>query len=119
MYHTNPPAQINQCIEACASCHRACLDAATYCLAQGGAHAAAAHVGLLLDCAQICATTGDFLIRSSPLHAGACGTCADVCDKCADACEHFTGDAVMAACAIACRTCAEACRRAAPIKLSR
>jgi hypothetical protein len=119
MAHTNPPAEISQCIDSCTTCHRACLDAAGYCLQQGGVHAAADHVGLLLDCAQICNTTADFLIRSAPLHAGVCGACADVCDKCADSCDQFTGDAAMAACASACRSCAAACRRAALATLSR
>jgi hypothetical protein len=115
MSHVVLPTEITQCIDACESCHRVCVDTVSYCLAQGGRHAALAHVRLLLDCAQICDTTKDFMVRGSNLHGTACQACADVCDACAAACEQFTGDAQMTACAQKCRSCADACRRAARV----
>ena len=117
MPHANMPREILQCIEACASCHQACVDAASYCLEMGGAHAAADHVRTMLDCEQICHTTGDFMLRTSAQHAITCEGCAKVCDACAESCEQFQGNAVMMACAQACRICAEACRRAAPVPM--
>jgi len=38
-----------------------------------------AHMRLLMDCAQACQTSADFLLRNSPFHSRNCGVCADVC----------------------------------------
>lgn len=78
-----------------------------------GRHAEAAHIRLLLDCVQICATSADFMARGSDLHAETCAVCADVCERCARDCEQFGDDRVMRACAEACRRCGEACRQMA------
>jgi hypothetical protein len=95
-----------------------CVDTVAYCLDKGGAHADAEHVGVLLDCEQICRTAQDFMARGSRLHSSTCSTCAEACDACAEACESFAGDPAMEACAEACRTCADACRRAASTPMS-
>lgn len=117
MSHVTLPIEISLCIDACESCHRVCVDSVSYCLTRGGMHAAVAHVRPLLDCAQICDTAKDFMLRGSNLHGGACQACADVCDACAASCEQFTGDAQMAACAQKCRSCASACRTAAGVRM--
>jgi hypothetical protein len=117
MSHANLPNEIRQCIDACASCHQVCVDGAIYCLAQGGTHAAAEHVQVLLDCEHICGTTEDFMLRLSTLHGDACDVCAKVCDACATSCEQFPGDAQMTACALECRSCAAACRRAGAVPM--
>ena len=106
---TNPEMQ--QCIENCTECHRVCLEAVAYCLQQGGKHAEAAHVRLLLDCAEICRTSADFMIRGSELHAVTCGACAEVCRRCAEECERMGDDEVMRRCAEVCRRCEESCRQ--------
>ena len=49
--------EMRQCIDNCQSCHRTCLQTITHCLQKGGPHAAAAHIRLLADCAQICQTS--------------------------------------------------------------
>jgi hypothetical protein len=117
MSHAKLPNEIRKCIAACASCHQVCVDAAIYCLEQGGTRAAAQHVQVLLDCEQICGTTEDFLLRLSTLHGDSCDVCAKVCDACATSCEQFPGDAPMTACALECRSCAGACRRAAAVPM--
>ena len=61
--------EMQQCIQNCVECHRVCLETITHCLREGGKHAEAAHIGLMLDCAQICQTSADFMIRGSGLHA--------------------------------------------------
>lgn len=104
---------MDACIAECEKSNRACLEAARYSLEKGGALAAPAHVRLLLDCAELCQLTANFMLRGSEVHAIACGACADVCERCADSCASFTGDAVLSACADACRTCAKSCREMA------
>lgn len=113
--HAKPQRSGNmqKCIQACLSCHTICLETITYCLTQGGKHAEAKHIRLLLDCAQICQTSADFMMRDSDLHTYTCAACAEVCLRCADSCDQMSNDAQMQACAEACRRCAEACEQMA------
>ena len=104
---------MGSCIAECEKSNRACLEAARYSLDKGGAHATPAHVRLLLDCAELCQLTANFMLRGSAVHTVACGACADVCERCADSCASFGGDAVLSACADTCRTCAKSCREMA------
>ncbi len=101
------------CIQECLSCHSVCLATVTHCLQMGGEHAEAAHIGLLLDCAEICQTSANFMLRSSNFHTRTCALCAEICEQCAADCERFGDDAQMKACAENCRRCAESCRRMA------
>ena len=96
------------CIEACNRAHGVALAMAmNHCLEAGGEHVAPLHFRLMADCAQICATAADFMLRSSAHHAAICIACADVCDACADSCAGLDG---MAECVAACRDCAARCR---------
>lgn len=107
-------AEMRECIANCSDCHNICLETAVHCLAMGGEHAAPYHQTVLLDCAQICATSADFMLRGSDLHARTCGVCAEACERCAAECERLAdGDATMRRCAETCRRCAESCRRMA------
>jgi len=102
------------CIRMCSDCHRACMETLVYCMQQGGRHAEPNHLRLLMDCAQICQTSADFMLRGSDLHYATCAACAEVCQRCADDCERMgRGDNRMAACAEECRRCAESCRHMA------
>ena len=105
--------QMQQCIQECTSCHAVCVTTKAHCLQKGGKHAEPRHVGLLDDCAQICATSADFMLRGSPLHAKTCRACAAVCEQCAQDCERMGDDAMMRQCADACRRCAQSCRQMA------
>jgi hypothetical protein len=111
--HQSTGNNMEQCIQNCLDCHRICLETIAYCLQQGGKHAEAAHIRLLQDCAQICATSADFMIRGSDLHTLTCAACAQICARCATACEQMGNDAQMKACAEVCRRCAESCRQMA------
>jgi hypothetical protein len=104
---------LSQCIEACEHCHGVCLETITHCLQMGGKHADPAHIRLLMDCAEICQTSANFMLRTSDLHARTCGVCADICERCAQDCARFTEDAMMQQCAEACRSCARSCREMA------
>jgi hypothetical protein len=99
---------MRECIRNCVDCHSVCLQSVTDCLEIGGKHAEAGHIRLLLDCAAICQTSADFMLRDSDLHTKTCAVCAEICQQCAEACERFD-DARMQACATTCRQCAASC----------
>jgi len=81
--------------------------AATHCLEVGGAHVEAKHFRLMLDCAEICQTSANFMLRGSAHHTHVCAECADICEDCARSCEQVGG---MDECVEACRKCAASCR---------
>ena len=104
-------AEMHDCIERCSDCHDVCLETVQHCLGRGGEHAAPDHIRALLDCAQACDTSRDFMLRGSPLHHATCGTCAEACERCAESCEALADDdEQMRRCAEECRRCAESCR---------
>ena len=106
--------KMRDCIQTCTRCHNVCTETVVHCLGMGGEHAKPEHIILLLDCARICATSADFVIRSSPQHGRVCGVCAEVCEQCAQDCERLAnGDETMTRCAQECRRCAESCRQMA------
>ena len=98
------------CIESCWRCHMTCLQTERHCLEKGGAHVTAAHLALMADCAALCVTTADSMLRRSSQHAAVCTACAQVCDACAQECEAFKDDERMLACARSCTECAGHCR---------
>jgi len=102
--------EMQACIDLCVECHRVCTATVTWCLGMGGAHAAAEHIRALVDCAQICATSADFMLRGSDHHASTCGACAVICRACADSCDRLEGDE-MKRCAEICLRCADSCLR--------
>jgi hypothetical protein len=83
----------------------------------GGKHAAAEHIRQLLDCADICATSANFMLRSSPEHVRACALCAELCRTCADSCEKLEGDdPTLRECVEICRRCVQSCDEMAAAK---
>lgn len=102
--------QIDGNVQVMTECHDICLQTVSHCLEKGGDHARAEHITLLLDCAEICQTAANFMLRNSELHGRTCGVCAEVCQRCAEDCERFSDDRTMQQCAQICRRCAEACR---------
>lgn len=106
--------QMRACIQNCQECHALCVETAQHCLTMGGKHASADHIRTLLDCAQSCATSLDFMLRMSPHHPKFCGSCAEVCKACGDSCEQLAGgDDLMRRCAESCRRCEGSCRQMA------
>lgn len=107
MSHQHHDPKLEACIAECLKCHQTCLHMAlTHCLEQGGEHAKPQHIKLMLNCAEICQTSANFMISGSDLHHLTCGICAAVCRKCAESCEAIPG---MEECAKACTSCAETC----------
>lgn len=106
--------EMERCIQECLNCHSICTSTVIHCLGIGGQHASPQHITTLLDCAEICQTSANFMLRDSPIHSRTCGVCAEACERCAVECEQMAnGDQQMLACAEACRRCAESCRQMA------
>ena len=104
---------MRDCIDECYSCHDVCMETMAHAVETGGKLTASPHVLLLADCAEICQTSANFMLRRSTLHPQTCAACAAVCERCAQDCEKFTDDPQMQMCAQSCRSCAESCRRMA------
>jgi hypothetical protein len=115
-HHTGTPisTEMQQCIDECTRCHAICLQTVGHCLELGGKHADPAYIRLLLDCAEICQTSANFLLRGSDLHQRTCAVCAEVCRACAESCERMgRDDEMMQQCAEECRRCQQSCERMA------
>jgi hypothetical protein len=104
--------EMRRCIDECLNCHRICIETVNHCLSLDGRHAEARHIRLILDCAQISATSADFMLRTSDYHTRLCGICAELCAASADSCQELgPHDATMQRCVQICRRCGDACGR--------
>jgi hypothetical protein len=99
------------CIEACRASQEASLELLTHCIRLQGYYSELGHLRLLEDCARICETTVDFLLRRSEIRTAMLALCADVCERCCRDCERFDYDQRLLAGATAFRRCADHCRR--------
>ena len=109
--YTKTDQNLQACIDACNHCHRTCLQMAmNHCLESGGKHVEADHLRLMMNCAEICQTSLNFMLSGSRFSPRVCGVCAEICDACAKSCEQLDG---MEECVQACRQCAEHCRKMA------
>lgn len=101
--------EMQDCIDACMTCHGMCEQTMSHCLQMGGD----APVGImraLMDCAETTRLCADMMMRRSPLATEMCALCATACDMCAEACMSMPDDEQMMHCAEACRRCADSCR---------
>jgi hypothetical protein len=105
----SPPTPAQSCVATCSKCREVCAETVAYCLDQGGEHADARHISLMLSCMEICGMAGNVMAFGSDFYRQACALCADICEKCAADCDNFADD-TMAKCAVVCRKCAERCR---------
>ena len=102
------PAMMRDAIKACLDCHSMCLETAmNFCLGRGGRHVEQEHFRLMLNCAELCQTSANFMLSGSPLHGRVCAVCAEACEACAKSCEKV-GD--MRECVEECQRCAKSCR---------
>jgi hypothetical protein len=81
-----------------------------YLLEKGGKGANGPRIRLLMDCAEICQTAANFMIRGSQTHGLTCFVCAEICEATANECQRYADDSTEAECLDACRRCAESCR---------
>ena len=106
--------EMKKCIQLCRDCHAMCTQTIAHCLKLGGRHAAPDHIRLFEDCAQMCATAADYMLRESPFHDRICSVCSDLCKQCAKDCEQVGGDdQIVKQCIEMCRKCAGSCERMA------
>ena len=101
--------EVRECLKDSIDCYQTCTETIIKCLTMGGKHAESKHLNLLMDCAKICSTNADFMLRNSTYSPQTCGIAADICDECADTCDRFSDD-FMKECAGMCKRCAESCR---------
>ena len=102
---------MEDCIEKCLNCYKSCTETIVHCLDMGGKHSESSHIGTMMDCAEICNMSADFMLRDSNMSASICETCAKICDICAEDCRSFKDDVEMMQCADVCVACAESCRK--------
>jgi len=100
---------MQQAIQNCRDCQRICMVTITHAFAQGGELFEASLTRLLMDCAEMCQTSANFMLRASDLHPYTCAVCAQVCEQCKAACERFGDSEQMRLCADACQRCADSC----------
>ena len=104
--------EMQRCIQLCHDCHTSCVQLIEHCLKLGGRSASSDHIRALLDCAQFCTTTADYMARGSSFHDRTCNLCAEICRRCAESCEQVAGgDQMVKQCAELCRRCAGSCER--------
>lgn len=111
--HDHAHEELQECIEECLNCYAACTMTAQHCLITGGEMAGVDLVSVLLDCAELCHTSANFMLRGSPYHTITCGACAELCRACAEGCSSIEGDEQLEHCAEMCTACAESCERMA------
>lgn len=104
---------MQECIEECLNCHAVCTMTLQHCIATGGEHTEVNLIGILLDCAEMCQTSANFMLRGSPYHVVTCAACAELCRACEEACRGVTGDEQLGHCGDVCSACAESCDRMA------
>lgn len=109
----NLSGEMQICIDNCMTCHQVCTVTLSHCFNKVGEHVQADHLKSLIDCAQICTVSADFMSRESNLHPSVCAVCAEACLACAESCEKFANDEVMKNCAEMCRSCADSCKQMA------
>ena len=113
-HHHAMGEEMQRCIQLCQDCHALCIQLIDHCLTVGGRFAAPAHIRILMDCAQLCTVTADFMARASSFHDRTCTLCAELCRRCAESCDQVAGnDQLIKQCAELCRRCAESCDRMA------
>ncbi len=97
---------MEQCIQDCIACYQECISSIPYCLTQGGKHAEAKHITLMLECADLCNLSARSMHLKGQFAFELCQLCAKVCDECAKSCKATD----MQKCADVCRKCAESRR---------
>ena len=117
---SQPPvdaAALAECIKACFDCAQACTACADACLGEQDVKMLVHCIGLNLQCADICDTTGRLLSRQTQfeqaLTRSIVQACAQACRLCGDECEQHGqhGMEHCRVCAEACRRCEESCNR--------
>lgn len=98
----------------CMKCFESCTSCIQHCLREGGNHADAIHIQLLMSCAELCQLSATFMLQKSEFTSELCSLCAKVCLATAESCQEIDADDfMMQECSSACRKCAESCQNMA------
>lgn len=108
-------ALLAECITACFECSQTCTACADACLGEDMVAELVTCIRTNLDCADICATTGNVLSRHTGYDVNVTRAvleaCATACKACSDECgQHSQMHGHCAVCAESCRRCEQACR---------
>jgi len=114
--HDQEHDDLQEAVEECLNCHAVCTLTLQHCIASGGDYTEVNLVGVLLDCAELCQTSANFMLRGSPYHVITCGACAELCRACEEACRGHAGDEQLVHCADVCASCADSCDRMARMR---
>ena len=101
---------MRECLQNCTDCHYVCLRTAVSGDVVG--KISAEDLKLLLNCAEMCRTSADFIDTESAFHKKTCGLCSEICEASAAMCERSNIE-IMRQCAQTCRKSADSCRRMA------
>lgn len=96
------------CITSCEKCRAACIRAVTQSLELGGEYARREHIRLLLDCAEICQVSVNFLLRGSPSAGYFCSIGGRLCDRYV---RNYKGLGGLDECVVACENAAVLCHK--------
>lgn len=102
-----------ECQENCENCYRICIQTVVHATRQTDHPLHESHLRLLMDCADICHTCANFLLRGSDMHPPVCRACATICEFCAEFCGEGRGDAQIRLCEQVCLRCSESCAQLA------
>jgi hypothetical protein len=105
---------LSRSIEACYDCAQSCTACADACLGEQDVQALVRCIRLNLDCADVCATTGNVLTRQVEFEPGLARVvvqaCVEACRRCGDECQqHAEHMEHCRVCAESCRACEQAC----------
>jgi hypothetical protein len=103
-------SRMQDCVEACMSCHSMCEETMSSCMQMDGGQDRMQIMRALLDCSEATRMRADMMMRRSPMATEMCAMCAKACDMCAEACMSIPDDPQMTRCAESCSRCAEMCR---------
>jgi hypothetical protein len=104
-----PAHSMQENIQNCIECAKTCLKTIVYCIQKGGPFADSDHIQVLQDCARMCETAANFMMRDSHNHQITCAACAEICYLCAQSCEQYFDDVEIKKCAQIARSCARSC----------
>jgi hypothetical protein len=108
--------ETNELLATLAECRESCTIGLMHSLNEDGDFTAKDHIVWLLDCAEICNVTTNFLLRDSEYSGDIINICSYICEDCAESCESFFEDANMKNCGEICRKCADKCRDAVDVE---
>lgn len=99
--------EAERCIDALQACYAACMRNVSYGNVKKSGPIQEEHVRLMLDCAEMCQTAANFLIRESDHYLRICREAAEICKDLASSCEGVDGmDGIRSTC----DECVSVCR---------